>query len=81
MSPQHHPNDSACLMESVDYLSKHLPELQRQFAGRWVALAGRTVRLSSDGLSSLQEQMEATCPKEPLLIDYVPLPDEVLDWK
>jgi hypothetical protein len=81
MSPQQQPNVSACLAESIDYLSKHLPELQQQFAGQWVALAGQTVRFSNDRLDTLQEEVETKCPHDTLLIDYVPLPGELLDWK
>ena len=75
------PGISPSLGESIDYLTQNLSDLQREYAGRWVALAGRRVRLSADDLVSLQRTIDATCPNEPVLVDYIPFPGEILDWK
>jgi len=72
---------SFCLTESADFLAQNWDRLQHDYGGKWVACAGRSVRLFSDDLVHLQERIEATCPAETLLVEYVPLPNEPLDWK
>jgi hypothetical protein len=81
MSIEHQPNTVLRLSESADFLAKNWSDLQRDYAGKWVACAGRTVRLFDDDLVGLQERIERTCPEETLLVDYVPCPGEELDWK
>lgn len=81
MNREQRPGISPSLGESMAYLTENLSDLQREYAGRWIALAGRRVRLSGDDLVSLQRAINGTCPNEPLLVDYIPVPDEILDWK
>jgi hypothetical protein len=80
MSIEHQPNTALHLCESADFLAKNWSELQREYGGKWVACAGRTVRLFGDDLVRLQERIALTCPEETLLVDYVPRPGEELDW-
>jgi hypothetical protein len=81
VSIEHEPNTACHLGESADFLSKRWNELQRDYGGKWVALAGGTVRLFGDDLVHLQERIELTCPEETLLVDYIPCPGEEVDWK
>ena len=69
------------LSESADFLAKNWGNLQRDYGGKWVALAGRSVRLFEDDLAHLHEQIELTCPEETLLVNRIPAPGEDLDWK
>jgi hypothetical protein len=43
-------NRSFCLTESADFLAKNWDRLQHDYGGKWVACAGRSVRLFSDDL-------------------------------
>jgi hypothetical protein len=69
------------LSESADFLAKNWSNLQRDYGGKWVAVAGRSVRLFDDDLARLHEQIELTCSEETLLVDRIPPPGEDLDWK
>ena len=81
MSTKHPPGTDSSLSESADFLAKNWGNLQRDYAGKWVALAGRSVRLFDDDLPHLQDQIQLTCPEETLLVDRIPAPGEELDWK
>ena len=81
MSIDHQANTTFGLTESADFLAKNWDQLQHDYGGKWVACAGRSVRLFGDDLVQLQERIESTCPEEILLVEYVPLPGEQLDWK
>ena len=81
MSTKHQPGTDFLLGESADFLAKNWGNLQRDYGGKWVALAGRSVRLFEDDLTHLHEQIELTCPEETLLVDRIPAPGEELDWK
>ncbi len=81
MNIEHRTDISPSLGDSLDYLTKNLGELQKRHAGEWVALAGSAVKLSGPDLDELQQRILATCPNETLLIDYIPIPGELLDWK
>ena len=81
MSTKHQPGTDFFLSESADFLAKNWSDLQRDYGGKWVALAGRSVRLFEDDLPHLHEQIELTCPGETLLVDRIPACGEDLDWK
>ena len=81
MSTKHQPGTDFLLSENADFLAKNWTDLQRDYAGKWVALAGRSVRLFEDDLAHLHERIGATCPEETLLVDRIPAPGEELDWK
>ena len=81
MSTKHQPGADFLLGESADCLAKNWTNLQRDHGGKWVALAGRSVRLFEDDLAHLHERIELTCPEETLLVDRIPAPGEDLDWK
>ena len=44
MSTKHQPGTEFFLGESADFLAKNWSNLQRDYGGKWVALAGRSVR-------------------------------------
>ncbi|MCY2995985.1 MAG: hypothetical protein NTY19_50260 [Planctomycetota bacterium] len=81
MTTKHPPGTDSLLSESADFLATNWGNLQRDYAGKWVALAGRSVRLFDDDLPRLQDQIQLTCPEETLLVDRIPAPGEELDWK
>ena len=81
MSTKQPPGTDSLLSESADFLARNWGSLQRDYAGKWVALAGRSVRLFDDDLPHLQDQIQLTCPEETLLVDRIPAPGEELDWK
>jgi hypothetical protein len=81
MSTKHEAGSDFLLSESADFLAKNWSTMQRDYGGKWVALAGRSVRLFEDDLAHLHEQIELTCPQETLLVDRIPPPGEDLDWK
>jgi len=81
MSTKNQPGTDFFLGESADFLAENWGNLQRDYGGKWVALAGRKVRLFDDDLTRLHEQIELTCPEETLLVDRIPASGEELDWK
>ena len=82
MNIEHRSDVSPSLGVSVDFFDSNLLELQKTYAGMWIALAGRTVRLAKREADELHKEIIAKCPSETLLIEYVPLPsEEPLDWK
>lgn len=81
MSTKHKLGTDLCVSESENFLAENWPQLQRDYGGKWVALAGRSVRLCDDDLARLHAQIELTCPEETLLVDRIPGPGEELDWK
>lgn|GEM_PF-1503090 len=82
MNIEHRSDASPSLWVSVDYLDHNQQKLQESYAGMWVALAGNTVRFAKQDCDELHRELIAKCPHEPMLIAYIPLPDEEpLDWK
>jgi hypothetical protein len=78
---EHNPEIFPALGQSMEYLTGNRSELQAAYGGKWVALHGREVRVSADDLASLHRMADDICPDVVLLIDYIALPGEDLDWK
>lgn len=76
MNIEHRSNVSPSLWVSVEFFDNHQSELQKTYAGMWIALAGRTVRFSNRDCAELQREIVAKCPEDTLLIEYVPVPGE-----
>jgi hypothetical protein len=54
--------------EALEWTSKHLDELMKQYGGKWIAVAdASTVVASSDSLSGLMEQLRETDLEEPFV--------------
>jgi hypothetical protein len=82
MNIEHSRDVSPSLWVSVKYFDEQLAELQRAYAGKWIALAGQSVRFANEDACEIHRQAIAECPNETLFIAYVPLPGEgPLDWK
>ena len=69
------------LGRSVEFLRTQFFELQRLYAGEYVALAGEQVAAKHTDPLELQKLLDVTHPNDTVLIEYVPFPGEVVDWK
>lgn len=74
-------NASSNLQDAMDFLAKCQPELQSQYGGQWVAVEGRHVRMAAGDLVTLQRMVDANRTSDAIVLDYIPFPDELIEWK
>ena len=68
------PDDAAAL----EWLSAHLEELTRQYAGRWIAISNSQVVASSTDLANLLHDLKVYGVERPFVTE---VPEETVVWK